>query len=196
MLKLFALCLTISLLATSATAAAPVKARVPSGIGIVLLQNGSAEKPSPLAIYKEPSLGRIIEIAAGRLPSLSHSIAAPDGTVTAIVTSKKSGWYRIIYDDGEREGWIKGRSSDQFYRWEELLRDRPVSLIGGLRKEYYLLRGNPDSSAESINPLGKGSCVTSLDVEGDWIRIFTDSRTEGWIRWRDENCRLVIAVKL
>ena len=196
MLKLFALCLTIFLLASSATAAAPVKARVPSGIGIVLFQNGSAEKPSTLAIFTEPSLGRIAEIEAGRLPSLSQSIPSPEGTIPAVVTSKKSGWYRIMYDHGEREGWIKGRSSYQFYRWEELLRDRPVSLLGGLRKEFYLLRRSPDFSAESITPLGKESRVTAQHVDGDWIKVSTESQAEGWIPWRDENSRLVITVNL
>jgi len=196
MMKLFALLVTISIFAAPAAAAAPVKARVLSGIGIILLNNGLAEKPSPLAIFREPSLGRIAEIDANRFPSLVQAITSPEGTIPAIVTSKKSGWYRIIYDDGEREGWIKGRSSYQFYRWEELLRNRPVSLTGGLRKEFYLLHSTPASSSGSIATLGKGSRVTSLEVEGDWIRVLTDSRLEGWIRWRDENERLVIAITL
>lgn len=195
-MRIFTLCLIFSLLASPAPAAAPVKARVPSGIGIVLIKNGSAEKPYPLVIFKEPSLGRIIEIDAGRFPSLSQSINSQKGSTPAIVTSKKSGWYRVIYDDSEREGWIEGRSSQQFYRWEALLRNRPVSLIGGLRKEFYLLRRNPDISAVSITPLDKGSRVTALNVDGDWIKVITDSQTEGWIRWRDENSRLVIEVNL
>ena len=195
-MKIPALCLIISLLALPAAAAPPVKARVPSGIGIVLINHGSTEKPSVLALYKEPSLGRLTGIAAKELPSLARSITSSEMTIPAIVTSKKSGWYKIIYDDGEREGWIKGLSAYQFYRWEELLRNRPVSLIGGLRKEFYLLRRSPDSSAESIVSLSKGSSVIALDVEGDWIRAMADSRTEGWLRWRDENSRLVIGVTL
>jgi len=196
MLKLFALLVTIAIFISPAAAAAPVKARVPGGIGILLIHTGAAEKAAPLIIFKEPSLGRIAEIGADRFPSLSQSVSSPEGILPIIVTSKKSGWYRIIYDDSEREGWIEGRSSQQFYRWEELLRNRPVSLIGGLRKEFYLLRRSPDISAESITSLGKGSRVTALNVDGDWIKVSTDSRTEGWIRWRDENGRLMIALNL
>ncbi len=196
MLKLFTLFVTIALFTAPAAAASPVKARVLSGIGIVLLNSEPAAKPSPLAIFREPSLGRITEVDINSLPALAQAITSPDGTIPAIVTSKKSGWYRIIYDDGEREGWIKGRSSHQFYRWEELLRNRSASLISGLRKEFYLLHKTPDSSSDSIFTLGKGSRVTALEVEGDWIRVFTDSRMEGWLRWRDENERLVIAITL
>jgi len=196
MLKFFALFVAIFIFTAPAAAVSPAKARVLSGIGIVLLNSDLAKKPSPLAIFREPSLGRITEIDASRLPSLAQAIASPEVTILAIVTSRKSGWYRIIYDDGEREGWIKGRSSYQFYRWEELLRDRPASLIGGLRKEFYLLHRTPASSSDSIYTLDKGSRVTSLEVDGDWIRVLTDSRLEGWIRWRDENARLVIAITL
>ena len=196
MLNLFVLLVSFSLFIAPAATAAPVKARVPSGIGILLLQHGTAENPSSLAIFKEPALGRIAEIDAAQLPSLAQSLTLTERSTPVIVTSKKSGWYKIIYDDGEREGWIKSRSTHQFYRWEELLKGRAVSLMGGLRKEFYLLRKNPDSSSESISQLGKGSRVSSLDVEGDWIRVVTDSRAEGWLRWRDENSRLVIAINL
>lgn len=196
MLNLFVLLASFSLFIAPATAAAPVKARIPSGIGIVLLNPGSAEKPVLLKIYKEPSLGRISEIAPDRLPSLARSIVSSAETVPAIVTSRKAGWYRIVYEDGEREGWIKGLPSYQFYRWQELFRNRPVTLLGGLRKEFYLLRKSPDSSAESIMPIEKGVSVIALTVEGDWIRAIAGSRTEGWLRWRDENSRLVIAINL
>jgi len=196
MLKLLTLVLSIAIVASSAAAASPVKARIPGGIGIVLLHTGLSEKSSPLAIFREPALGRITEVATTRLPALAQSIAIPEGTNAAIVTSKKPGWYRIIYDEGEREGWIKGRSFYQFYRWKELLRNRPVSLLGGLRKEFYLLHITPGNSSGSIYTLGKGSVVTSLEIAGDWMKILTESRLEGWIRWRDENERLVIALTL
>jgi SH3-like domain-containing protein len=196
MLRLFALFVTITIFTAPATAAAPVKARVPSGIGILLIHAGTAEKTAPLVIFREPSLGRVAEIGADRLPSLSQSVSSPEGVIPVIVTVKKSGWYRIIYDDSEREGWIEGSSSQQFYRWEELLRNRPITLIGGLRKEFYLLRRSPDISAEGISPLEKGSRVTALVADGDWIKVSTVSQTDGWIRWRDENGRLVIALSL
>jgi hypothetical protein len=196
MLKLLALLASITIFVAPATAAAPVKARVPGGIGILLIHAGTAEKTAPLVIFREPSLGRVAEIDAGRLPSLSQSFSSPEGVIPVIVTVKKSGWYRIIYDDSEREGWLEGSSSQQFNRWEELLRNRAVSLIGGLRKEFYLLRRIPDISAEGISPLGKGSRVTALVADGDWIKVSTDSLTEGWIRWRDENGRLVISLSL
>jgi hypothetical protein len=191
MLKSTALFLLLLVAAPPAAAVSPVKARTLSGLGIMLI---SKEQPK-LSLFKEPSIGRIATIDASLLP-LSQSIHPPEGFISAIVTTKKKGWFRIFYDDGEREGWIEGRSSYLFYRWEELLKDRQVILLGGLKKEYYQLRKSPDFSLEPLEPVGKGVRVTALRAEGDWVKARTDSRAEGWLRWRDDNARLVISLNL
>jgi len=196
MLRTVALLLLFSLSASPAVAASPVKARVLSGIGIILFRSDAAKQQPALILFKEPSLGRIAALDIALIPALSQSITPPEGFTPAIVTSKKSGWYRIVYDDGEREAWIEGRSSYQFYRWEELLKNRQVAMLGGLKKDFYLLRSGPDLSAASIAAVDKGSRVNSLFTDGDWIRVLTDSHTDGWLRWRDENSRLVISVNL
>ena len=195
MLKLFILLMAL-LFAALPAAASSVKARIPSGIGILLINKVPAGINTPIIIYKEPSLGRLAELEPGRLPSLSQSISSPDLSVPAIVTLKKSGWYRIIYDGGEREGWIEGRSGYQFIKWGELLRDRSVSLIGGLRKEFYILRREATVSSEQIEPVEKGKLFTSLRVNGDWMLLMTDTGAQGWLRWKDDNGRLVISTTL
>lgn len=196
MLKATALLLTLLISVTPASAAPPVKARILSGIGILLISKVQTEERTAIIIYKEPSLGRITTIEEGRLPLLSQSISSPDGLIPVIVTSKKSGWYRIIYDDGEREGWIEGRSAYKFRRWEELLRNRPAALIGGLRKEFYTLRREAKLSAEQLDTVEKGFKFTSQYLDGDWIRVNAGSQTQGWLRWRDDNSRLVISIIL
>lgn len=196
MLRLLPLLLALFMATAPATAASPVKARVPSGTGVLLVNKRSDAESSPLLLFKEPALGRIAEIDISRLPPLAQAISCPEGTVAVIVTAKKAGWFRIVYDEGEREGWIAGRPSYRFFRWEELLRNRPVTLIGGLRKEFYQVRRTPNVSAEIMETLGKGSRVTSLDIDGDWLRSTTSGGSQGWLRWRDENGRLVIAINL
>lgn len=190
MLKSTVLCLLLMAAAPAATAA-PLKARTLSGIGILLI---SREQPQ-ITLFREPSLGRIATTAASALP-LSQSIQPPPGFLAAVVTAKKGGWYRIFYDAGEREGWIKGHSSYRYHRWGELLINRPLVLLGGLKKEYYQLRKSPDFSAAALEPVGKGVKVTGLRIEEEWLEAVTASEARGWLRWRDDNNRLVIAVQL
>ena len=191
MLKAAALLLSLLMLVAPAAAASPVKARTLGGIGILLI---SSEKPQ-ITLFKEPSLGRISTTDASALP-LSPSIKPPEGFIAAVVTAKKGGWFRIIYDDGERDGWLEGRALYQFYRWEELLGNRQITLLGGLKKEYYQLRKLPELSATALEPVGKGVKVTAMRLEGEWLEVVTAAKTKGWLRWRDENNRLVIAITL
>jgi len=196
MARASALIMLLLIFVSCPAAASPAKARVLSGIGILLISSGPAKQSPPLRLFKELYLERIAELDAALLPGLAQTLLPPGGFTPAIVTAKKSGWYRIVYDDGEREGWLEGRSAFQFYRWEELLKNRQLMLIGGLRKDYYLLRRDPDISSETLEAVSMGSMVTSLRTEGDWIRVITGSKTQGWLRWRDDNSRLVIAVNL
>lgn len=193
MLRLFSLLLLL-LMAAPVTAASPVKARIPSGAGILLVGKDSDAPLTPLRLYKEPALGRIAEIGINRLPNLAQAVSCPEGSAAIIVKAKKSGWYRIVYDEGEREGWLEGRPTYSFFRWEELLRNRPVTLLGGLRKEFYQLRRNPKSSAEVVENLVKGGRITSQGIDGDWLSVVTPGGNKGWLRWRDDNGRLVIAI--
>ena len=190
-LKATALFLLLLMASAPAATASPVKARTLSGIGILLI---SREKQQ-ITLFREPSLGRIATTDASALP-LSQSIQPPAGLIAAVVTARKGGWYRILYDDAEREGWIKGYSSYSYHRWVELLSNRSVILLGGLRKDYYQLRSSPDSSAAALEPVGKGVKVTALRIEEEWLEAVTASETRGWLRWRDENNRLVIAIQL
>ncbi len=196
MLKLFTLLLTFLVFTSPVSAATSVKARIPSGIGILKIKKVPVGANSPIVIYKEPSLGRLAEIEAGSLPPLAQSIASSALSVPVIVSLKKSGWYRIIYDNGEREGWIEGRSGYQFIKWEDLLINRPVALISGLRKEFYTLHRDATASSEQIESVEKGELFTPLRVNGDWVLLMTDSGAQGWLRWRDDNGRLVISTAL
>lgn len=186
-----AVLLLLALLAAAPVAAAPLKARTQSGSGILLIGREHLQ----LTLYREPSLGRIATLAVTALP-LSPSIKPPAGFAAAVVTAKKLDWYRIIYDESEREGWIKGGASYRYLRWQELLADRPVIMLGGLRKEYYQLRRTTGFSAEPLEPVNQGVAIKGVRIEADWLEAVSASTARGWLRWRDDNNRLVISIQL
>lgn len=180
------------IVATSLNAALPVKARVPGGIGLLLVPRGETE----LVIYKEPKIGRVTEKTVKAFPALQFIHTDPQ-KIPVIVTSRKPGFYRVIFDDGEREGWIDSRISQvEFFRWQELLPGRTISLISGLRKEFYTLKNLPTPSAPVISQIEKGRPCAALSIDGDWMQVRTETNATGWFRWQDENGRLVISFSL
>lgn len=177
-------------------AASPVKARPLAGIGILLITGTSPGKVSTLRLYREPKLGRIAEVKVEKLPGLSPYIAAGEGRGVAIVTAKRLGWYRILFDDGERDGWVEGRLSGKFLGWAELLPGRRATLLPGVRKEFYQLRREPSLTSDPIELLGRESGIYCIELDGDWLKVLAKGGKAGWLRWRDENRRLLISVDI
>jgi len=184
------------LIVSTSSAASPVKARPLTGIGILLIKATNPENSSTLRLYREPKLGRIAEVKVEKLPVLSPYVVAGEGRRVAVVTAKRLGWYRIIYDDGEREGWVEGRHSGTFFRWAELLSGREAVLLPGLKKEFYQLRREPSLISDPLEQLGRGNGIYCIELDGEWLKVLTKAGKAGWLRWRDENSRLLIAVNI
>jgi len=194
MLCRYILLLFLAALPLQLHAASPVKARSLSGSGLLLLRSESGTQPFRLVLYREPGIGRIAELDAARLPQIYPAMQLPDGLRAVVVTAKKLGWYRIVYDDGEREGWLQGQPAYRYQRWGELLPGRVVLFPAGLRKEFYLLRSEPDPAAAQLETIDRESGLTVVKVAGDWINVRRGAALSGWLRWRDDNGRLLITV--
>lgn len=184
------------LMFSTAFAASPVKARPLTGIGILLIKTMKPENGSTLRLYREPKLGRIAEINVEKLSTLSPYIVSGEGRRVAVVTAKKLGWYRILYDDGEREGWVEGRLAGRFLRWAELLQGRRATLLPGLRKDFYQLRREPSLTSDPLELLGRESSIYCIELDGEWLKVLAKGGQAGWLRWRDENSRLLLAVTI
>ncbi len=187
--------LIVMLLSTS-FASAPVKPRPLTGIGILLIKDTKPGSNAIMPLYREPMLGRIAGIQIEKLPGLSPFIRARESRRVVVVTAKRLGWYRLIYDDGEREGWAQWRTSADFHKWEELLPGKGAALLPGLKKEYYQLRQGPSNSSEPLELLGRGDALYCIELDGEWLRVMVRGEKTGWLRWRDDNRRLLIAVTL
>jgi hypothetical protein len=99
---------------------------------------------------------------------------------------------RIIYDEAEREGWVETGRSMEFRRWGEFLDGRPIALLPGLRKEFYLLRSAAALSAAPGKAVDKARPLVAGEVDGDWVHVRGGDDLSGWLRWRDENDRVTI----
>jgi hypothetical protein len=65
-------------------------------------------------------------------------------------------------------------------------------LLPGLQKKYYQLYQYPDNA--DLAPLTTGQFLKVLRLENDWAMVLTDRNLLGWMRWRDEDGRLLIGV--
>lgn len=185
--------LLLLLLAVSlpAAAASPVKARPLSGIGVLLVKG----EGKVITIYREPKVGRLAELPAAALPGLAPWLGEVEGAFPAVVLSNRPGWLRIIYDSAESDGWVERRRSGEFRPWGEFLQGRSIGMLSGVRKEFYTLRREASVSAEVLRSAGVEEYFRVVTVEGEWMRVRSAAGDKGWLRWRDDNSRLLIWVR-
>lgn len=177
-------------------AAGLMKMRPYTCIGILLLSVApglDGEKPLPLNLYGEPAISRLGELNGDTLPPYDWIFGMNSYTLPLIVTARKGNWLRVVYDDVGREAWLMPRRRDVFHTWDSFFKGQLVRLLPGLRKQYYQFFQEP----------GKGALVTHLPKKGfkivklqdDWALVMPDQNSLVWLRWRDEDGRLLIGLE-
>jgi hypothetical protein len=188
--------LLLFLLTPPASGAPPVP-RPYSGNGLLIIRATQLHHPetaSRLILYREQGIGRIAEMTAAELPLLVQILGATAGEYPVAVMATKGAWLKIAYDEAGRQGWIEMEVGWQYTPWEEFLPGRTVRLLPGLKKGAGALRREPLSSAEELAHLSPAGAGRAELIQGDWLRIRIDSQTGGWLRWRDESGRFLVAL--
>lgn len=183
------LAMLLAILPLQVHAASPVKARTLSGFGVVSMSALSATESVPL--YREPGIGFLQALSLSALPSLRLNGIYVERFYVPVM-AKKRGWLKVVIDDSERTGWLEMRRGWEFIRWERFLENRAITMLKGIRKDYYLLRKEAAITADSLGSVEKLSSLVCREVKGEWALMESDNGISGWLRWRDENGRLLL----
>lgn len=198
MKSLFVTIITLGLLVSISFATSPnhTKLRPYTGIGVLLLSVApgvDGEKPESLYLYQEPAISRLAELNGNTVPPYEWIFGMNSMKMPLIVTSRNGNWLRVVYDDAGREGWLMVHRQGIFQPWATFFKGRFARLLPGLQKQYYQLYQEPGNV-----PLPGSSPKKSFKIiklEGDWALVMPDLNSMGWLRWRDEDGRLLIGLE-
>jgi hypothetical protein len=163
-----------------------------SGIGVLRLPAATEKPIKALPLYEFPGLSRLGVLEIGRLPRNDRIFNPTPHAVYLIVVARKGSWLRVDYDDAGREAWLNPGRSAVFQPWELFLKDNVCRMLPGLQKKYYQLYQSPGRSV--LAPLTAGQFLKVLRLEDDWVMVLSEQNQMGWVRWRDEDGRLLIGV--
>lgn len=169
-----------------------------AGIGILTIREPApqGENPAPSRpLFKEPGVGRIADLDMSDIPSIYPALTSPEGTIKLAVTRKQGGWVKVIFDDSGREGWLQTHRRDEFKTWEKSLKGKDVRLFHGLKKDHYQLRLYPASSSRALDTLNRDSPLRIIELDGSWMFVLVNFENSGWIRWKDDDGRLLITLE-
>lgn len=190
----FFLILLVLCTTTAALAAPPPRMRPYTGIGVVVFPpSGHTQSQGlQLQLYEEPGLLRVEVLNNSRLSGNEWVFGLVDGASPLIVSARKDGWLRVFYDDAGRQAWIDPLYKGGFQPWEEYLRVQTVSMLPGLRAQYYRLLQHLDG--KPLATLAPKQIFKVLTIEDSWGMVLTGQALIGWLRWRDEDGRLLIGI--
>jgi hypothetical protein len=177
----------------SLLAASPVSRMRPyAGIGVLVLPVSSLVDDEPfgrLRLYDEPGMSRLENIKLAGAPRYEWIFAMDADSLPVIVSARKGEWLKVAYDDAGREGWVKPWWRSKFETWDDFFKGRAVCLLPGLQKRYYQLFGQP--GAELLAGVAPYQLFKIISLDNDWALVQDGRNLSGWLRWRDEDGRLL-----
>jgi hypothetical protein len=189
--------LVILAVSSAIAAAASTAARPYSGIGVLLLatyQDREADILEQAWLYREPAVSRQGPLNIASAPRYEAFFGTKNETRFLIVTARKGEWLRVVYDDAGREAWLPPRRSALFRPWDEFLKGQEGRLLPGLQKRYYQLFRQPGK--EALATLTPKHSFRVVKLEHDWSLVMPDQNTLGWLRWRDDDGRLLFVTDM
>lgn len=176
------------------TVAVPALAAPPprplAGKGVVSIATGGTRSDTAV-LYERPGVRRVAELPLQKLPHIG-----PTGEETLVpVLEEKAEWLRVVFDDAGREGWLKRERSWKTTAWEALFKGRFTKMLPGLRAPFYAVRKSPSDKAEQAVALTPAKRFRILRVQGNWGQILLDFTVAGWVKWHDEDGRLLVSVE-
>ena len=165
------------------------------GIGILHLPISADTEASsdPLYLYEEPALSRLRPLNKVKPPSHEWIFGSSSQTVPFIVMARKGKWLLVTYDDAGREAWIAPDRQGTFQKWDAFFKGQSLRMLPGLQKRFYQIWKEPGAEAMSSVTLKQAFRV--LRVEGDWLMVMADQNSLGWLRWRDDDGRLLVGLE-
>ena len=194
-MKVFAV-FTVAMLFAAVTVCAapssPPKLRPYTGIGLFVPQDTNSEHAGPLHLYAEPGLSRQGSLNPDKLSGYSWIFGTSPAVSPLIVMGRKGEWIRVVYDDAGREAWLNPARAGSYQSWEHFFKSQVASLLPGLQKKYLQLFQRPGGTV--LASLTPRQFFKVLRIENDWAMVLSDQSSLGWLRWRDEDGRLLIGV--
>ena len=92
--------------------------------------------------------------------------------------------------DAGRTGWVKSERRWSYLPWDQFLKGRLVQFLRNSPKKQMQVVAHP--GANDGTALNTRQPMKVIVAQGDWIYVLLNQSSAGWIRWRDNDGRLLI----
>lgn len=173
-------------------AATPPRMRPYTGIGLFVFNPVDKARANNLQmqLYKEPGLQRVGVLNDSRLSGNDWIFSLPEGASPLVVSARKGDWLRVTFDESGQEAWLEPENQGSFQSWEQFLKLQTGRMLPGLQPQYYQLQQQP--AGRLLSTLTPRQAFKVLRLVGAWCMVLTDQGQMGWVRWSDDDGRLLV----
>jgi hypothetical protein len=176
---------------SSGNAASPPRMRPYAGVGLVVFATPVGETDGlNVPLYEEPGLSRVGVLKSSRLPGNEWVFGLREIDLPLIVAARNGRWLRVIYDDAGREAWLDPQRKGTFQTWEQFLKRHPGRMLPGLQSPYYQIFQQP--GGKQLGTVTPKHLFKILKIENSWTMVLVEQSRIGWLRWRDDDGRLLV----
>jgi hypothetical protein len=164
-----------------------------TGIGLVVFSqaDSAAAQELQVPLYEEPALSRIGILNSSQLTGNEWIFDPSDGMPPLVVSARKGNWLQIYFDDAGREAWIEPQGKGAFQTWEQFLKQHTSRLLPGLQAQFYQIQ---QQNGKLLGTLTPKQTFKVLKLENNWALVLTGQGQIGWLRWCDDDGRLLVGV--
>ena len=195
--RLFVIILIVTVVTmpgTAGFASSAPRMRPYTGIGLAVFSQPDNASPQDfqLQLYEEPGLSRMGTLDRSTGFGNEWVFGLSKSSLPLIVSARKGEWLRVVYDDAGREAWIDPQHTGHFYSWEQFLKQQTARLLPGLQAQYYQLLQQP--GGKLLVTLTPKQVFKVLKLDNAWGMVLTGQTQIGWLRWRDDDGRLLVGL--
>ncbi len=183
------LILLILLTAIPSLADAAPRMRPYTGIGV--LQLPSTADSEPFRLYNEPGIFRCCDIEPASLKRLNEWLFGEDEGSFLLVVDRKGDWLEVEHDDAGRTGWLMPERRCIYKPWNQFLKGKQVRFLNISPKKFMQVLTSPGGSPQGRQLSAKEPMKVILAQE-DWLYVLLNQNNAGWVRWRDNDGRLLV----
>ncbi len=185
------LLLALLLLPLPALGAPPL--RPYAGRGVLIIP--ATDVSGAVELYEYPAVRRKGSILLTELPTLHPALPSKRGEIALATTALREGSARVSVAASGEEGWLILRPGWRCLPWERFLVGRVVRLMTGLQGTASQVRQTPAESGGNVGSISAGSPLLLGEIRGDWALVMKGGTPLGWLRWRDGDGRMMVAVE-
>jgi hypothetical protein len=111
---------------------------------------------------------------------------------TVVVLDKQENWLKVACNPNNEFAWIAMKEGWKYLAWKEYLKNKKIEMLPKLNPDNYNIYDAEEKSV--LMTLKPKDSIEVFSVIENWALVKLNKTQIGWLRWKDNQGRILVAV--